>query len=167
MQMLRSQLMSPGTPSFPLQLFDAQRLTPTAATTNSIQRKYQQWAQDRSVRACARAHTHAQTHTHTHSHTHTDTHTHTHTHTGMCFYRQGCRKRDADDLLTRGSVESIRHQYFTDFTKMLTKRGYRPVSPYTITFGVRLLTFKNVFNAKRCILSTTFKSASKPQTSAP
>ncbi|XP_070208560.1 kinesin-like protein KIF13A isoform X2 [Littorina saxatilis] len=47
MQMLRSQLMSPGTPSFPLQLFDAQRLTPTASTANSIQRKYQQWAQDR------------------------------------------------------------------------------------------------------------------------
>ncbi|XP_025092061.1 kinesin-like protein KIF13A isoform X3 [Pomacea canaliculata] len=48
MQMLRSQLMSPGTPSFPMQLFDAQRLTPTtAATTNSIQRKYQEWAQDR------------------------------------------------------------------------------------------------------------------------
>ena len=47
MQMLRNQLMSPGTPTFPLQLFDPQRLTPTATTANSIQRKYQLWAQDR------------------------------------------------------------------------------------------------------------------------
>ncbi|GFN83361.1 kinesin-like protein kif13a, partial [Plakobranchus ocellatus] len=45
MQMLRNQLMSPGTPSFPLQLFDASKLTPTGSH-NSIQRKYQQWAQE-------------------------------------------------------------------------------------------------------------------------
>uniref|UniRef100_A0A2C9K013 FHA domain-containing protein n=1 Tax=Biomphalaria glabrata TaxID=6526 RepID=A0A2C9K013_BIOGL len=46
MQMLRNQLMSPGTPSFPLQLFDASKLTPTGSQ-NSIQKKYQQWAQER------------------------------------------------------------------------------------------------------------------------
>ncbi|KAK0066261.1 kinesin-like protein KIF13A isoform X2, partial [Biomphalaria pfeifferi] len=45
MQMLRNQLMSPGTPSFPLQLFDASKLTPTGSQ-NSIQKKYQQWAQE-------------------------------------------------------------------------------------------------------------------------
>ncbi|RUS88910.1 hypothetical protein EGW08_003349, partial [Elysia chlorotica] len=48
MQMLRNQLMSPGTPSFPLQLFDASKLTPTGSH-NSIQRKYQQWAQERET----------------------------------------------------------------------------------------------------------------------
>ncbi|CAG5122792.1 unnamed protein product, partial [Candidula unifasciata] len=48
MQMLRNQLMSPGTPSFPLQLFDASKLTPTGSQ-NSIQKKYQQWAQDREM----------------------------------------------------------------------------------------------------------------------
>ncbi|XP_041360770.1 kinesin-like protein KIF13A isoform X2 [Gigantopelta aegis] len=46
MQMLRNQLMSPGTPSFPMQLFDTTRLTPTG-NTSSIQKKYQQWALDR------------------------------------------------------------------------------------------------------------------------
>ncbi|XP_055871121.1 kinesin-like protein KIF13A isoform X6 [Biomphalaria glabrata] len=48
MQMLRNQLMSPGTPSFPLQLFDASKLTPTGSQ-NSIQKKYQQWAQERDT----------------------------------------------------------------------------------------------------------------------
>ncbi|XP_059167567.1 kinesin-like protein KIF13A isoform X3 [Physella acuta] len=48
MQMLRNQLMSPGTPSFPLQLFDASKLTPTGSQ-NSIQKKYQQWAQEREM----------------------------------------------------------------------------------------------------------------------
>ncbi|CAL1542431.1 unnamed protein product [Lymnaea stagnalis] len=48
MQMLRNQLMSPGTPSFPLQLFDASKLTPTGSQ-NSIQKKYQQWAQERET----------------------------------------------------------------------------------------------------------------------
>ncbi|XP_048248867.1 kinesin-like protein KIF13B isoform X7 [Haliotis rufescens] len=49
MQMLRNQLMSPGTPSYPFPPFDATRLTPTGNmnTQNSIQKKYQQWAQDR------------------------------------------------------------------------------------------------------------------------
>ena len=48
MSALRSQLLSPGTPSFPLQMFDASRLTPTSSA-GSIQRKYQQWAQERWV----------------------------------------------------------------------------------------------------------------------
>ncbi|ESO83151.1 hypothetical protein LOTGIDRAFT_133948, partial [Lottia gigantea] len=49
MQMLRNKLMSPGNPSFPMQLFEMPRLTPTGnpTTQNSIQKKYQQWAVDR------------------------------------------------------------------------------------------------------------------------
>ncbi|XP_076456377.1 kinesin-like protein KIF13A [Babylonia areolata] len=49
MQMLRSQLTSPGTPSSPLQLFDAPRTTPsnTPSNTDIIRQKYQEWMQDR------------------------------------------------------------------------------------------------------------------------
>ncbi|KAL5013425.1 hypothetical protein ScPMuIL_007695, partial [Solemya velum] len=48
MQMLRNQLMSPGTPSMPFSPFDLSRLTPTSSSSqSSIQRKYQQWAQER------------------------------------------------------------------------------------------------------------------------
>ena len=59
------------------------------------------------------------------------------------------------------------HAVLYRFYKTVDEQRYSPGSPYTITFRVRLLTFKNLFNAKRCILSTTFKSASKPQTLAP
>eukprot|EP00106_Octopus_bimaculoides_P019860 XP_014787302.1 PREDICTED: kinesin-like protein KIF13A isoform X12 [Octopus bimaculoides] len=47
MQMLRSQLVSPSTPSFPFPSFDLNRMTPGNSTQSSIQRKYQQWAQER------------------------------------------------------------------------------------------------------------------------
>ncbi|GAB1598063.1 KIF13A isoform X15, partial [Argonauta hians] len=47
MQMLRSQLVSPSTPSFPFPPFDLNRMTPGSSTQSSIQRKYQQWAQER------------------------------------------------------------------------------------------------------------------------
>ena len=52
------------------------------------------------------------------------------------------------------------------FFGVFFKNSLRNVSSYTITSGVRLLTFKNRFSTKKCILSTTFKSASKPQTLA-
>lgn len=47
MQMLRNQLVSPSTPSFPFPPFDLNRVTPSNSTQSSIQRKYQQWAQER------------------------------------------------------------------------------------------------------------------------
>ncbi|KAL3888334.1 hypothetical protein ACJMK2_000704 [Sinanodonta woodiana] len=46
MQMLRNQLMSPGTPSGPYPTLDVNRLTPTSSQS-AIQKKYQQWAQER------------------------------------------------------------------------------------------------------------------------
>ncbi|XP_036358339.1 kinesin-like protein KIF13A isoform X8 [Octopus sinensis] len=49
MQMLRSQLVSPSTPSFPFPSFDLNRMTPGNSTQSSIQRKYQQWAQERCL----------------------------------------------------------------------------------------------------------------------
>ena len=48
MQQLRYQLMSPGTPSMPFLPMDMSKLTPTGSQSG-IQRKYQQWAQERFV----------------------------------------------------------------------------------------------------------------------
>ncbi|XP_069106121.1 kinesin-like protein KIF13A isoform X3 [Argopecten irradians] len=49
MQILRSQLMSPGTPSMPFLPMSPNMLTPTGSISaqSSIQRKYQEWAQQR------------------------------------------------------------------------------------------------------------------------
>ncbi|XP_021365352.1 kinesin-like protein KIF13B isoform X2 [Mizuhopecten yessoensis] len=49
MQILRSQLMSPGTPSMPFLPMSPNMLTPTGSMSaqSSIQRKYQEWAQQR------------------------------------------------------------------------------------------------------------------------
>ena len=46
MQMLRFQLMSPGTPSMPFPPLEMSKLTPTGVQSG-IQRKYQQWALER------------------------------------------------------------------------------------------------------------------------
>jgi len=47
MQLLRSQLMSPSTPSLPYSFEAFSKMTPTGSAPSSFHPRYQQWAHDR------------------------------------------------------------------------------------------------------------------------
>jgi len=49
MQLLRSQLMSPSTPSLPYSFEAFSKMTPTGTAPSSFHPRYQQWARDRFV----------------------------------------------------------------------------------------------------------------------
>jgi len=49
MQLLRSQLMSPSTPSLPYSFEAFSKMTPTGTAPSSFHPRYQQWANDRFV----------------------------------------------------------------------------------------------------------------------
>ena len=56
MQLLRSQLMSPSTPSLPYSFEAFTKMTPTGAAPSSLHPRYQQWAHDRFVTVISHAH---------------------------------------------------------------------------------------------------------------
>ncbi|XP_071144452.1 kinesin-like protein KIF13A [Mytilus edulis] len=47
MQLLRNQIMSPGTPSMPILPFSMNFTSPTGSTNSGIQKRYQKWAEER------------------------------------------------------------------------------------------------------------------------
>lgn len=47
MQLLRNQIMSPGTPSMPLLPFSMNFTSPTGSSSSGIQKRYQKWAEER------------------------------------------------------------------------------------------------------------------------
>ncbi|CAG2222721.1 KIF13 [Mytilus edulis] len=49
MQLLRNQIMSPGTPSMPILPFSMNFTSPTGSTNSGIQKRYQKWAEERQV----------------------------------------------------------------------------------------------------------------------
>ena len=49
MQLLRSQLMSPSTPSLPYSFEAFSKMTPTGTAPSSFHPRYQQWAHDRFI----------------------------------------------------------------------------------------------------------------------
>ena len=49
MQLLRNQIMSPGTPSMSLLPFSMNFTSPTGSSSSGIQKRYQMWAEERFV----------------------------------------------------------------------------------------------------------------------